>query len=51
MIEWSPLYRKTGQYGTVELNTGTGRLTYTFDNNDPDTQALKPGDQVTRHST
>jgi VCBS repeat-containing protein len=47
---WVPdgggIYHKVGTYGTASLNTLTGVVTYTLDNNDTDTQGLQTDDTV-----
>ena len=40
-------YSMQGTYGYVTLNIATDKLVYTLNNNDPDTQALAAGQQVT----
>src|SRR5204862_152441 len=40
------LYSKTGIYGSVQLNTANGVLTYTLNNADPDTNVLGVGASV-----
>jgi len=40
-------YTQQGKYGLLVLDPETGTLTYTLDNNDPDTQALSAGETAT----
>ncbi len=40
-----------GKYGFLTINKETGEYTYTLNNDDPDTQALKEGEAVTEEFT